>query len=605
MCRDFSGCSIYWTKIASAESTRKRYRYTLASEENLWRPALPGSFKGISLEGRVLETKGETLKLHLDVDEEQDKEKACFFPWSPITGNAMYAMPIVDTKARLHFPDGFEENAFAPDCVRENGDACPETADPDTRYFRTEHGKELMLSPSKLRFKDMNPNTGGKLFLELDDDFGIRISSHGDINMNAGGNINISAGGTVRFSAPANILFSQTKTLEDGKGNRFTIPESSFSLENEMHIRAKITDHRGRSRTPYMPYPNALAAAPTRASAVAKGAAKAEKKKDFGLGGFLKAAIAAVAVVVIPAPILMGTALALRFVKRAIGVTCALGKSSEQIGKAGRERAEDRLKAALSGSLVLVATGALRNPLIGTLYPVVDRLWQTRHNIHSMIVTPFAVGTLGHLINASKIASGISDYIDDHITLNYNINQEQQKKLIGQDGKYRYIHSQDSDSVVSAMKMGYFTADYNGCGWIATYNALLLLGKDQPPADIIKYYDSQGGTFVNGKFGINPESIAMYLEHQGIKTEFKAFPIGLDEEIEDAGIIMYTDIASFVHYVTIKNDGNGYRMYNEGNDVDYAIYNSIDDWVKGKERQGKNTKEYKVLALIAFGEDEL
>jgi hypothetical protein len=93
--------------------------------------------------------------------------------------------------------------------VRENGDVCPETADPDTRYFRTEHGKELMMSPTKLHFKDTNPSTGGKLFLELDDDFGIRLSSHGDINI-ASGSVGVRASGKVNFSAPSRIRFSQS-----------------------------------------------------------------------------------------------------------------------------------------------------------------------------------------------------------------------------------------------------------------------------------------------------------------------------------------------------------------------------------------------------------
>ena len=57
--------------------------------------------KGISLEGTVLERDGETIKVHLDMDEEQDRNLARPYPWMPEHGNMAYCMPEVGSRIRL------------------------------------------------------------------------------------------------------------------------------------------------------------------------------------------------------------------------------------------------------------------------------------------------------------------------------------------------------------------------------------------------------------------------------------------------------------------------------------------------------------------------
>ena len=49
--------------------------------------------KGVVIEGEVLQTKGEVLRLHLDIDDKQDAATAYDYPWWPITGNMLYCMP--------------------------------------------------------------------------------------------------------------------------------------------------------------------------------------------------------------------------------------------------------------------------------------------------------------------------------------------------------------------------------------------------------------------------------------------------------------------------------------------------------------------------------
>ena len=74
---------------------------------------------GMSLQGSVLETYGQMVKLHLDVDPQPTAASpSC---WAPATGNLMSLMPKVGTRVALYFPSGEEGEARAVTCIRTNG----------------------------------------------------------------------------------------------------------------------------------------------------------------------------------------------------------------------------------------------------------------------------------------------------------------------------------------------------------------------------------------------------------------------------------------------------------------------------------------------------
>ena len=108
--------------------------------------------KGVVIEGEVLQTKGEVLRLHLEIDDSQDVSAAYDYPWRPITGNMLYCMPEKGTRAALYFDKDNEENAKAIYNLRENGEQCPELADPVDRYFTTDHEKRLYMRPAEMGF---------------------------------------------------------------------------------------------------------------------------------------------------------------------------------------------------------------------------------------------------------------------------------------------------------------------------------------------------------------------------------------------------------------------------------------------------------------------
>lgn len=66
-------------------------------------------------------------------------------------------------------------------------------------------------------------------------------------------------------------------------------------------------------------------------------------------------------------------------------------------------------------------------------------------------------------------------------------------------------------------QMGAFYADYNGCGWISVYNALVKIGKKKSPHDVINSLESiSTSKYIGSVFGIGPLAITKYLKSQKI-----------------------------------------------------------------------------------------
>ncbi|MDR0307056.1 MAG: hypothetical protein LBI42_09510 [Chitinispirillales bacterium] len=150
------------------------------------------------------------------------------------------------------------------------------------------------------------------------------------------------------------------------------------------------------------------------------------------------------------------------------------------------------------------------------------------------------------------------------------------------------------------IKMGLGTGDYNGCGWIATYNALVSMGNPQHPADIVSYLDATGGVNILGAFGTNPEAIDQYLKGLGYDTKHTYRPSNLDDAIRNSansiGILAYA-FPWGAHYVMIEhNNVNGtFSVYNEYSiDSQERPYPSIDTWLS------KDKNNAIPISLITF-----
>jgi len=113
---------------------------------------------------------------------------------------------------------------------------------------------------------------------------------------------------------------------------------------------------------------------------------------------------------------------------------------------------------------------------------------------------------------------------------------------------------------------GYNEGWYNGCGWIATYNALIILGNPIHPAEIVKHFEDNIGTVLGGVFGTYPNAVFNYLDSLGYNVnQATLFNLKIDESIKSSkvSIIAYAHTTA-AHYVAIE--------YNE--DIDkFIIYN--------------------------------
>lgn len=143
-------------KAASYLQNEVIFTYKLAKESyNQEKRYENHKFSGMTLLGVVIETAGETLKIHLDIDKEQDVGKAYPYDWVPPSGNLMYLMPQIGTRVSLYLPDGDEQNAKAINCVRTNGGAegiCQTMGNFENRCLTTEHGKQMYFHPGTMGF---------------------------------------------------------------------------------------------------------------------------------------------------------------------------------------------------------------------------------------------------------------------------------------------------------------------------------------------------------------------------------------------------------------------------------------------------------------------
>jgi hypothetical protein len=142
-------------------------------------------FAGMSIMGKVLSAQGETVKLHLDIDKEQDSGTAYAYDWKPDTGSVMYCMPQAGTTVSLYFSNEEESSARAVNCIRTNGDSCPAMADSSKKTLNTEHGKQLYLGQTSLGF--IAEQSGVQL--KMEDDVSILLESSKKISIAALGKV--------------------------------------------------------------------------------------------------------------------------------------------------------------------------------------------------------------------------------------------------------------------------------------------------------------------------------------------------------------------------------------------------------------------------------
>ncbi|AJH01435.1 late control protein D [Clostridium beijerinckii] len=213
------------------------YKYRLCRDKGVWQSIIYNkSIKGLTLEGKVIDVKNEKVKLHLNIDESQDKGTAHWFDYAPPSVNIMYSMPLVGESARLYFPNEETENPIVTGCVRKNGDNCTQTAEPANRYFQTESGNEIAMLPDTLSIKS---GSRKNISISFDDKKGIHIKSPKKLGLNAGGEITIKTQKRVKIKAQNQILLMKRNGAH------------KVSIEGEFYIKGNNVIMNGSSRETY------------------------------------------------------------------------------------------------------------------------------------------------------------------------------------------------------------------------------------------------------------------------------------------------------------------------------------------------------------------
>lgn len=148
-----------------------------------------------------------------------------------------------------------------------------------------------------------------------------------------------------------------------------------------------------------------------------------------------------------------------------------------------------------------------------------------------------------------------------------------------------------------------------GCGWIATYNALLLMGYKAFPQSIIRYFEKQL-PMLNGNTGTFVLGPAMFFKQQGFSVSTTTRRKDFDSlaKQSDVNIVYFWWRNGFkigAHFVAVKYTDKGfvgYNTYRQSKGPDYYGH-SLDAFLKEKGYFGalltgiknKNNKQEEIL----------
>ena len=159
---ELAGGEVLFTYRLAGESYTR-----VAPEEN-------PDYTGMSFVGEVTAACGERVELAFDMDRESAGGNS--YGFAPATGNLMYCMPQVGTKAALYLGSGNEAQGVVSGCIRTNGASCEGTGSPEKKGFCSEHGKGMSLYPQSM---GMDGGEAGKLTME--DMSGTLLESSGSL----------------------------------------------------------------------------------------------------------------------------------------------------------------------------------------------------------------------------------------------------------------------------------------------------------------------------------------------------------------------------------------------------------------------------------------
>lgn len=203
-------------------------KYTLREDKGIRvRKQYNNRIVGISLDGNIIDTKNDVVKINLKIDGNQNKGEARWFPYSTVfsspDGTGWYCMPENGDAIRLYFPDNDERNGYAISSTNLQSSNNEKRSDPAIKSIGTKYGKEVVMKPGAVEIIG-----NGNLLMRLTDDGGIEVKSDKKIVLDAKEDIEITGGtkiiiegseGVELTQGAANINIKDDVTMKDGKVN--------------------------------------------------------------------------------------------------------------------------------------------------------------------------------------------------------------------------------------------------------------------------------------------------------------------------------------------------------------------------------------------------
>lgn len=176
--------------------------YNLTNDEN-------DSIEGLTLEGTILSTEKEMIKIALDIDAKKDtiEDQVYAYPYMPESGNVFYSMPEPGMRACLYFPDGYENHGYVIHIKRAFLRKYPEK---DVKEFRYPNNNAMHIDPGSLQFILQGKNRSSEVCIAGRN--GVQVKSNNMLRLIAKGQIIISSGRACTIESSQQISINQIGT---------------------------------------------------------------------------------------------------------------------------------------------------------------------------------------------------------------------------------------------------------------------------------------------------------------------------------------------------------------------------------------------------------
>lgn len=112
------------------------------------------------------------------------------------------------------------------------------------------------------------------------------------------------------------------------------------------------------------------------------------------------------------------------------------------------------------------------------------------------------------------------------------------------------------------LRYGFFSAGYNGCGWIAVYNACRILGEEVPPAEIISDFERYGAILF-GLFGTWTGAVTHFFRKRGYRVNATRNPDRMDALASAAPVsILWFWHRKGAHFIALHPSEQSFVGYN-------------------------------------------